>query len=118
MKLSAGVAANAAAWAVLIALACAAVAMTAVLGPVGLLILGSLTWLVCTLAELDQDAPTWGVDVFRARMDRPATSEQRAALREERQAFISPLRFCRRCGIALLVAGAAFSLWSAIVPPS
>jgi len=111
MRFSAGDAANAAAWIVILALICGAVVMAAVLGFVGLLILGGMTWLVCVRAEMDQDTPTWGAEVFRARMGGQGSPEQRAAMLEERRAFVSPLRFYRRCGIVLAVIGAAGFIW-------
>lgn len=111
MRFSAASAANLAAWTVIGALLCAAVVMTAVLGFVGLLILGAATWLVCILAELNEDAPTWGVGVFEARMRGAGSPEQRAATHEEHQTFLSPLRFYRRCGIALTAIGAIGFVW-------
>ena len=77
----------------------------------GLLLLGSATWLVCVAAELDQDAPTWGAEVFKARMNERRSPEQQAAMLEERQAFVSPLRFYRRCGMFLAAIGGAGFIW-------
>lgn len=111
MRFSAGTVANAAAWGV-IALLVGAAALTANrLGFMGLLLLGSATWLVCARAELDQDAPTWGTEVFKARMGERRSPEQHAAMLEERRAFVSPLRFYRRCGMVLAAVGGAGFIW-------
>ena len=96
VRLSAGAVANAAAWGVIVLLIGAAVLIANRFGFMGLLLLGSATWLVCTRAELDQDAPTWGTEVFKALMDGCRSPEQHAAMLEERRAFVSPLRFHRR----------------------
>ncbi len=111
IRFSAGSAANLAAWAVFGVLICAAVVAVAVLGFVGLLILGGATWLICTMAELNHDAPTWGTDVFKARMGGAGSPEQRAAMHDERRAFLSPVRFYRNCGIFLALVGAAGVGW-------
>ena len=111
MKVSAGTVANAAAWGVIVLLIGAAVLMVNRLGFLGLLLLGSATWLVCIRAELDQDAPTWGMEVFKARMGERRSPEQHAAMLEERRAFTSPLRFYRRCGMVLAAIGAAGFIW-------
>ena len=111
MRVSPGNAANAAAWAIIVALICAAIVLADVLGFVGLLILGGATWLVCVRAEMDQDMPAWGTEVFRARMDRTGSPEQRAAMFDEARTFTSPLRFFRRCGIFLAVVGLAGFVW-------
>lgn len=107
MRFSASAIANAVAWGIIIALAGLAVVLVAILGPFGLLLLGLFTLLLCTLFTLNEDVPTWGTEVFRARMDHPASPEQRAAMAEERRAYLSPLRFYRWCGIVLIAAGAA-----------
>jgi len=83
------------------------------LGFVGLLILGGATALVCTMAELNEDSPTWGAHVFRARTEGGGSPERRAQLDAERQAFMSPRRFYRRCGFALAVIGAIGVAWQA-----
>lgn len=111
MRLPLGTVGNVAAWAVIVVLACGAVLLVARLGPFGLILLGLLTLLVCTRIGLDQDTPTWGPQVFKARMTSNASPEQRAAAHEERQASLSPLRFYRWCGIILVVAGAAGFTW-------
>ena len=117
MRFSAGSAANAAAWAVVVLLLAGAMLVAALLGFMGLALLGGATWLVCVLAELNQDAPTWGEAVFRARMGGHGSPEQRAAMSEERRAFVSPLRFYRRCGMGLLAVGAAGFAWQQWGPP-
>ena len=111
MRLSAGAVANAVAWGAIVLLIGAAVLMVNRLGFMGLLLLGSATWLVCTRAELDQDTPTWSTEVFKARMDGRRSPEQHAAMLEERRAFTSPLRFYRRCGMVLAAVGAAGFIW-------
>lgn len=111
MRFSVSKAANLIAWGVLFALIYAAILIANRLGFVGLLLLGGGIWLVCTLAELDHDAPTWSVGVFRARMSSAASQEQRPAIRAERLAFVSPLKFYGRCGAALALMGAAGCAW-------
>ena len=111
MKLSANTVANAAAWGVIILLIGTAVLVANRLGLMGLLLLGSATWLVCLRAELNQDAPTWSTEVFKARMDGRRSPEQRAAMFEERGAFVSPMRFYRRCGMALAAVGSVGFIW-------
>ncbi len=81
------------------------------LGFMGLFLLGGLTVLICNLAELDQDAPTWGTEVFKARMTQRRSPEQRAAMHAERQALISPMLFYRRCGLVLTAVGATGFAW-------
>ena len=111
MRVSAGAVANAAAWGVIVLLVGAAVLIVNRLGFVGLLLLGSATWLVCIRAKLDQDIPAWGTEVFKVRMDGRRSPEQQAAMLEERRAFTSPLRFYRRCGMVLTAIGAAGFIW-------
>lgn len=111
MRLSGSTAANAAAWAVIIGLIGAACAMVVIIGPFGLILLGLFTLFVCTSMNLREDAPTWGTDVFRARMTGYGSPEQRAAMLEERRADLSPLRFYSRCGIVLVVAGILGFAW-------
>ncbi len=101
MRLSAGAVLNAAAWVVCFGLICLAGVVTYALGFLGLALLGGATTLVCVMAELDNDVPTWGTEVFRARMDHGRSPEQRAAHHAERAAFVSPIRFYRNCGITL-----------------
>ena len=111
MRLSSSAVANAAAWGVIAVLIGAAVLVANRLGFMGLLLLGSATWLVCTRAELDQGTPTWGTAVLKAGMDGRRSPEQHAAMLEERRAFVSPLRFYRRCGMVLAAVGAAGFVW-------
>lgn len=113
MRISWGAAANAIAWAVLIALAGGAAIMVTWLGPFGLVLLGLFTLLACTAIALDQDVPTWGADVFRARMDQARSPERRAAISAERHAALASLRFYRWCGLILVIAGVAGSAWQA-----
>jgi uncharacterized membrane protein YdcZ (DUF606 family) len=111
MRLSAGIAANFFAWIVLIGLIAVAFVMVEILGPFGLVLLGLLTLFICTQYDLNDDVPAWGTEVFRARMARRGSPEQRAALREEKRENMSPLRFYRWCGVVLLVAGVAGFVW-------
>jgi hypothetical protein len=102
------------AWGVVIILAAAAVALTLRLGPVGLVLLGLLTLFVCVRFSIDEASPTWGTEVFRARMTRPRSPEQRAADATERAAFAPTIRFCRCCGTVLILAGGvalAYQRW-------
>ena len=111
MRSPLGTVANGLAWAVVFGLVGLAALAVNRLGFLGLLLLGLMTWLVCTLAALDEATPTWGVEVFRSRMSVPASPEQRAAARAEHDAVLAPVRFYRRCGIALAAAGAAGLTW-------
>lgn len=115
MRFSLSTAANAAAWAVIVGMACGAVLLVARLGPVGLILLGLFTLVVCTSVGLDQDTPTWGAQVFKARMTSRGSPEQRAAAHEERRASLSPLRFYRWCGIILVAVGAAGFAWQQLL---
>ena len=105
MRFSASSAANAVAWAVIFLLILAAMVLTYRLGFMGLLLLGSATCLVCMTAELDRNAPTWGVEVFKAQLTKPSSPEQRAAMLEGDRLLLSPIRFYRWCELVLMVAG-------------
>jgi hypothetical protein len=111
MRFAPGTVANAAAWAVLLGLICIAFVLVIIWGPFVLILLGLLTLFVCTSVDLQQDAPTWGTEVFRARTQAPGSPEQRAAAREEKAQALAPLRFCRWCGVTLIVAGLAGFVW-------
>jgi hypothetical protein len=111
MRLSAGSVANALAWAVLIGLIAVASVMVQVLGPFGLVVLGLISLFICTAYELNHDTPSWGTEVFRARMRYRATMEERASVREDRRVSLSPLHFFRCCGAVLVVAGLALFVW-------
>lgn len=112
MRLSFGAAANGLAWLVVFGLIGLAALAVNRLGFLGLLLLGLLTWLVCTLATLNEDTPTWGAEVFRSRMSaHHGSPEQRAAMLAERRAVLSPPSFYRWCGIALSAIGAAGLAW-------
>ena len=102
---------NALAWALVLILAAFAILVAYLLGFVGLLILGLLTWLICTDLELGDATPAASVAVFRALMEPSRAPEQRAAEQAERRARLSPLPFYRWCGIALTIIGAAGFLW-------
>ena len=98
--------ANATAWAVLVCLIAAAFVVVVILGPFGLIVLGLLTLFVCTSFSLREDAPTWGTEVFRARMAKHSSPEQRAAVDEARSSR------WRRCGS---IAGAgSYCCWPAL----
>jgi hypothetical protein len=111
MRLPVATMANAAAWAILIGLIGVAFVMVVILGPFGLILLGLLTVFVCTSAGLREDNPTWGPAVFKSRIVGHRSPEQRAAQAAEREQTLTPLRFYRWCGVALLVAGIAGFAW-------
>jgi hypothetical protein len=111
MRSTAGEIGNALAWAVLFALIGVAVLIANRLGFVGLLILGLFTWVICVHVELDDDTPTAGVAVFRARMAAERSPERRAAALADRRVRLSPVPFYRWCGIALTLIGAGGFAW-------
>jgi hypothetical protein len=111
MPFSAGKVVNAVAWAVVIGLVAVAIVLVNLWGPFGLVILGLLTLLICTQLDLHEHAPTWGIEVFKARASGDDSPEQRAARSEERRATTSPLRFYRLCGLLLVIAGAIAFAW-------
>jgi hypothetical protein len=111
MRFSTSTAANAIAWAVLVGLIGIAFVMVVVLGAFGLILLGLFTLFVCTSINLHEGTPTWGTEVFKARMTDGSSPEQRAAMLEEKDSFLSPLRFYRWCGVVLFVAGIAGVAW-------
>ena len=108
MRTSPAALANAAAWVALAAIFAAAVVMTDVLGFLGLLIIGAVTWLACTRAAQD-DNPGWRTwQAFqRVAPDEPGSVEQRAARRAQWLTALDPIRFLGRCGMALTAIGAA-----------
>jgi hypothetical protein len=111
MRIPANTIANGTAWAVLICLIAVAFVMVVILGPFGLIVLGLLTLFVCTSVSLREDAPTSATEVFRSRMAKHSSPEQRAAVDEARRVSLAPLRFYRWCGIILLLAGVAGFAW-------
>ena len=111
MRTTAGEIANAIAWAALFALVGVAILIANRLGFVGLFILGLFTWVICVHVELDDDTPTFGTAVFRARMAAELSPERRAAALADRQVRLSPVPFYRWCGIALTLIGAAGFAW-------
>ncbi len=111
MRLSLQAMANNAAWAIIIGLAGLAVVMVLILGPFGLILLGLMTMLVCTGFSLNDQVPTWGPAVFGAQTAQQDSPEQRAGMLEERRTTLLGLRFYRRCGILLVLAGAAGFAW-------
>jgi hypothetical protein len=112
MRFSAGAVLNAVAWLLVAGLIGVAVVIAALFGAVGLILLGALTALVCVRADVAEESPTWGPDVFRAKMtEGGASPEQRAAMQSERQTRVGPLRYYRRCGMALIAIGAVIFLW-------
>jgi hypothetical protein len=111
MRLTPSSAANAFAWAILIGLISVAFVLVVILGPFGLILLGLLTLFVCTSASLREDTPTWGTDILKARTASDTSPEQRAALREERDRNLAPMRYYRWYGVVLTVAGIAGFAW-------
>jgi hypothetical protein len=111
MRFSAGTVANAAAWAVLAVLIAVVFVMVNLLGPAGLVLLGLFVLFISTAMNLYEDAPSWGTEVFRARIASHGSPEQRAAMFDEKRASLSPLRFYRWGGVVLVVAGAAGFAW-------
>jgi hypothetical protein len=114
MRFSAGTVANAAAWAVLAVLIAVAFVTVNLLGPAGLVILGLLILFICTAVNLYEDAPTWGTEVFKARIASHSSPEQRAGMFDEKRASLSPIRYYRWCGVVLVVAGAAGFTWQQV----
>lgn len=111
--------ANAVAWLGIGALIVGAMLVTNRLGFLGLGLLGSMTCLVCTRATLDQQVPTWSVGAFKAAMDRPRSSQERAGTAAEHRSAIAPLRFYFWCGAVLAAIGAmgvVWQIWSASPP--
>ena len=114
MRVSPGGAANVAAWAATLLLLCAAAVLVIRLQFVGLMLLGGMVLLVGTMADLDQNVPTWGTEVFRARMSKRRSPEQAMQAAEEHRGFTLTLRFFRRCGLVLAgfgLAGFAWQVW-------
>ena len=114
MKISAGSVMNVAAWAAILLLVCAAAVLVVRLGFVGLILLGGMVLLVGTMAELDQNVPTWGAEVFRARMSERRSPEQAMQAAEDHRGVTLTLRFVRRCGLVLAgfgLAGFAWQVW-------
>ena len=111
MRLSRSAVANAIAWAALLGLIGIAFVMVVVLEPFGLVILGLLILFVCTSVDLREDTPTWGTEVFKARVASQGSPEERAAMIEEKVRIFASLRFYRRCGIVLLLSGSAGFAW-------
>jgi len=111
MRVPAITVANAIAWIILFGLIGAAVVMVTTLGPFGLILLGLMTLFICVSLNMNEDSPTWGTEVFKARLSTHGSPEQRAALKEERAQSLAPLTFYRWCGFALVVAGIAGFIW-------
>jgi hypothetical protein len=97
--------ANALAWVVIVVLIAVAIMVAKRLGFAGLLVMGLLTAFVCAHAELQNDIPAAGRAIFKARMERPRSPEERHARAEEGRGFISSLRFFKWCGIGLAAIG-------------
>jgi hypothetical protein len=111
MRLSGLIIANAVSWAMVIVLIALAFVMVLAIGPFGLILLGLFTVFVCTSVNLRDDTPTWGPEVFRARMNDAGSPEQRAARLAEKHEHLSPLRFYNRCGFVLIAAGMLAFAW-------
>ncbi|MBO1076661.1 hypothetical protein [Roseomonas marmotae] len=88
-------------WLGILALVAAGLGVVRLLGFPGVLILGLLAALICTRAELSGTVPTWSRAVLAAREE-----DAEARARE-----VSALRYYRRCGLALALAGLAGTLW-------
>ena len=99
------------AWAALLVLAGAALLIVNRLGFLGLGLLGLLTWFVCTMMALNEDVPTWGEHVFRARMTQRARGASRDGPARDSARFVPDVVFYRRCGMGLAAAGAAGFVW-------
>lgn len=94
-------------WIGILALIGASLLLVRRLGFPAVLMLGLITSLICVRAELSQDVPGWGRDIFAARWhSRPDLSERQASAKQ-----IATLRFYRNCGFILILAGALGSLW-------
>jgi hypothetical protein len=104
MKLPASVLGNRLGWIVIAVLAGAAAVLVALLGFVGLLLLGMATALVCARAEADEDNPLMWSRGSRAGFDLPRGGG-------DRPAAPLPLRRYFWCGIVLAVLGAAGAVW-------
>jgi UPF0716 family protein affecting phage T7 exclusion len=97
--------ANTLAWAAIVVLIAVAILVANRLGFAGLLVLGLLTAFVCGHAELQDDIPAAGTAIFKARMERGRSPEERHAKAEEGRSFISSLRFFKWCGVGLAMIG-------------
>jgi hypothetical protein len=107
--------ANALAWAAIVGLIAVALAVANRLGFAGLFILGLLTAFICGHAELQNDVPAAGTAIFKSRMERPRSAEERQARTEEGRSFLASLRFFKWCGLALAaigIVGFVIQLWS------
>jgi hypothetical protein len=77
-------------------------------------ILGLFVLFICTAVNLYEDAPTWGTEVFKARIANHGSPERRTAMFDEKRASLSPIRFYCWCGVVLVVAGAAGFTWQQV----
>jgi len=98
-------------WLGVLALIFVALIFAELFGFIGLLLLGLLTVFICTMAELDEDLPTWSRQALRAHLHRPRSPEERAAKLHERLSIVAPLTFGKRCGGFLAVVGLAGCVW-------
>jgi len=105
--------ANALAWAGLIILLAFAFALVDRFGFAGMLLLGLATALVGVSAELHEETPSGHVAALRGqRAARESeTVEEQASRRHAHQAFLTPLRFYRWCGMALIGFGLTGTMW-------
>ena len=105
--------ATALAWAGLIILLAIAFALVDRFGFAGLLILGLATSLVGVGAELHEETPSGHLEALRGQRSarERETVEEQASRRHAHQAFLTPLRFYRWCGVALTGLGLAGTLW-------
>jgi hypothetical protein len=74
------------------------------LGAFGVILFALFVIFVCTSGELREHGPTSAIYSRRS-------PEQRAAIAEERNRSVAPMKFYRWVGIALLVAGIAGFVW-------
>jgi hypothetical protein len=110
MRFSASGIVNALAWVGIFTLIGVAIVIVDVFGFVGLILLGLMTAFTCVSAELGEDVPTAGVELFKSHMG-GGTPEQRAAMLEEKRGFVAPLRFYKWCGMFLIIVGVAGFIW-------
>jgi hypothetical protein len=111
MRLSAGAVLNAIAWLLIAGLIGVATVVANIFGAIGLILLGALTALICARAEMAEEAPTWGTEVFKAQITDRASPEQRAAHLSERQTRVAPLRFYGCCGLTVRAFGVVIFFW-------
>ena len=103
--------ANALAWAVLLGLAALGFVLVTILGPFGLILLGLFTMFVATSGGLREDAPLLSPNPPRAGVNGGNSPEQRAARLAEKHAGRLSIRFWKKCGAVLVLAGILGFAW-------